>query len=235
MANITPKPTNCNYPRNDRNIIIFGGIAAGKSSLINMLSGGDMTMVSDDVRGCTPESAPNPITIGDTQYILWDTVGLNEGENGTVPIGEALYSLRDLVHKLKDGVNLLVYCLRAARYRDIMKANYDMFVHAICEGQVPVVIVVTGLENEGRMEDWWDANGRKYEEHGMMFAGYACITTTKGKNNVFLEEYEESKKIVQDVISKYCPEKAWATSPDVWFGQTSDRIKDGSLIHEHLL
>ncbi|KAF9445209.1 hypothetical protein P691DRAFT_795754 [Macrolepiota fuliginosa MF-IS2] len=182
----------CPQNTSRRHVIVFGETGAGKSSLINMLAGDDVVVVSDAARGCTSESASSPITIDGTQYILWDASGLNEGERGTVPMGEALYSLCNLVRKLEDGVNLLVYC-----------------------GRVPVAIVITGLENETRMEDWWDANEQMFTASGMNFMGHACVTATKGEG-LFEKEYEESKKIAQTLIKECCPEKAWKVNSEEW-------------------
>ncbi|KAF9444549.1 hypothetical protein P691DRAFT_778179 [Macrolepiota fuliginosa MF-IS2] len=211
-----------------KNIVIFGETGTGKSSLINMLSDDSVATVSNSALGCTFESASYPVTIHGKDYVLWDTAGLNEGEAGSIPAGEALHHLRDLVDKLKDGLSLLVYCIRGARYRDIIKVNHDLFKEIICQGEVPIVIVVTGLENEENMEDWWVENEKEYTgpPRNMRFEGHACITTSKGKKNMFEEEYEESKKVVRALIRDKCPEGAWAVDSDVWFRRITDRIQD---------
>ncbi|KXN83772.1 hypothetical protein AN958_01099 [Leucoagaricus sp. SymC.cos] len=207
-----------------RNIVIFGETGTGKSSLINMLSDNSVATVSNLAVGCTFESSPYRITIDGTQYTLWDTAGLNEGDAGSVPADTALGHLRDLVEKLKDGLSLLVYCIRGARYRDIIKVNYDLFTEIICQGEVPVVIVVTGLENEERMEDWWTMNQNEFTSRGMNFAGHACVTTTKGKKDMFEEEYEESKEVLRTLIKNTCSGDAWAVDSNAWFQRITSRI-----------
>ncbi|KAF9444546.1 hypothetical protein P691DRAFT_836514 [Macrolepiota fuliginosa MF-IS2] len=227
MLQIRPQPTKVQNSA-PKNIVIFGETGTGKSSLINMLSDDSVATVSNSALGCTFESASYPVTIHGRDYVLWDTAGLNEGEAGSVPAGEALHHLRDLVDKLKDGLSLLVYCIRGARYRDIIKVNHDLFKEIICQGEVPIVIVVTGLENEENMEDWWVENEQEYTgpPRNMRFEGHACITTSKGKKNMFEEEYEESKKVVRALIRDKCPEGAWAVDSDVWFRRITDRIQD---------
>ncbi|KAG1831901.1 hypothetical protein DFJ58DRAFT_243829 [Suillus subalutaceus] len=42
---------------------------------------------------------------------------------------------------------------------------------------VPIVLVVTGLEDqEPEMEEWWRNNEKSISDLGMNFAGHACIT-----------------------------------------------------------
>ncbi|KAF9444442.1 hypothetical protein P691DRAFT_807355 [Macrolepiota fuliginosa MF-IS2] len=196
-----------------RNIILFGETGVGKSSIVNMLSERDRATVSNDVTGCTFGSVEYSIDIDSVEYVLWDTAGLNEGEAGSVPGDQALRNLRDLVWKLNEGVSLLVYCIRGTRYRDILKVNYDLFTDIICQKKVPVVVVVTGLENEERMDDWWDDNKTDLSRHGVKFEDYACVTTTRGKKNkqdiyLFQKEYEISKDAVRRLISENCPQRA---------------------------
>lgn len=191
-----------------------------------MLSDGDVAAISNSALGCTFESARYPVTIDGAQYTLWDSAGLNEGEAGSVPAATALNHLRDLVENLKDGISLLVYCIRGSRYRDIIKVNYDLFTEIICQGEVPVVIVVTGLENETRMEGWWTENEKEFTMRKMRFVDHACVTTSKGKKNMFEEEYEESKEVVRGLIQQRCPNSAWVVDSQLWFDRITDRIQD---------
>ena len=82
---------------------------------------------------------------------------------------------------LDDGVNLLVYVMRAPRIVATAKANYELFFETFCYGQVPIVIVVTGLEDKDDMDKWWEENKSVFDDYKMPFSGSACITATQGK------------------------------------------------------
>jgi GTPase SAR1 family protein len=213
-------------PDGPPNIVIFGETGTGKSSLVNMLSDEETAAISNLAVGCTFESTPHTVSINEIRYTLWDTAGLNEANSGSVPAEQALYHLRDLIDKLKGGVSLLVYCIRGSRYHDIIKVNYDLFTEIICQGEVPIVIVVTGLEIEERMDDWWDVNEKEFLDRGMRFQGHACVTTSKGKKNVFETEYRESKCAVSTLINNCCPHRAWVVESDKWFDRITDRIQE---------
>jgi hypothetical protein len=140
-----------------------------------------------------------------------------------------MQNLQDLVHKLKGGVSLLVYCIRGTRFRDIMQINYDLFCSIICQNKVPVVVVVTGLENESPMESWWDENGAQLRAHGMTFAGHACVTTTRGKQLksggfMFEDEYEESEGKTRELITDHCLRTPWIMDERTWLASITARL-----------
>jgi GTPase Era involved in 16S rRNA processing len=196
------------------NVIVFGETGAGKSSIINMLAGGDVAKVSSSSSGCTFESKSYPL--GSTCR-LFDTVGLNEGKQGTVSPTEAVVNLYKLIRSLEDGVNLLVYCVRGPRIRETMVNNYKMFYSVFCKEQVPIVLVVTGLENEESMETWWDENQSAFTEHGMHFSGHVCGTATKGKNNHFADEYKETSAESSRLIERMPLAEPWKMETKHWF------------------
>ncbi|KAF8632336.1 hypothetical protein AX15_001924 [Amanita polypyramis BW_CC] len=204
------------------NIVIFGETGVGKSSLINMITGRETAATSSGARGCTFESVPHDVELEGRKYRLWDTIGLNEAEKGTVPADRAIEMLQELVYNLKGGgVNLLVYCIRGLRYRNIVKINYDLFSNVICEGKVPIVAVVTGLENEDDMGAWWEDNLVDFDKRQMTFTDHACITTTKGKimkdgQYMYEEEYRESTELVKKLLVRCCPPKAWKPNGSRW-------------------
>ena len=213
------------------NVIIFGETGVGKSSLINMIAGTSSAAISSNAIGCTFESISYLVELNGLQYRLWDTAGLNEGEKGNVSADRAIESLQELVRNLQyGGVSLLLYCIRGSRLRDIVKINYDLFYAIICGAQVPIVVAVTGLENEDDMEDWWKDNVQDFDDRGIRFAGHACVTTTKGRvmkdgQHMFEEEYSRSVKLVQGLIVSCCLESSWKPDSSRWLFNIVDRMR----------
>jgi len=231
LPNEVPPPLYTESADDVPNVVVFGETGVGKSSLINMITGTACASVSSAAVGCTFESVPYDAELSGRKYRLWDTVGLNEGEQGNVSADRAIESLQELVLNLQSGgVSLLVYCIRGSRLRDIVKINYDIFSKVICGGQVPIVIAVTGLENEDNMEDWWTDNAVDFGDREMHFAGHACITTAKGKimkdgRHMFEEEYNQSVKLVRDLIVACCPETSWKSDSSRWFGNIVENMR----------
>jgi len=185
-----------------------------------LVSGGaPRANVSSQALGCTFASSSYPINLGEREYRIWDTAGLNEGQHGTMPAEDALNNLRTLVQNLGDGVNLLVYCIRGSRFRDILRVNYDLFAGIICQGKVPVVAVISGLENEESMDDWWEENKEEFEARGLSFQGQACVTTSKGKMKngsfMFEEEYRESERKIKELLKEHC-KLTWKNDNESW-------------------
>ncbi len=201
-----------------------------------MLAGKKAAETSGKTYGCTFQSDMFEFTLGKSEFTLfileprlrtynffpdpeiyrfWDTPGLNEGDQGTVPAERALFNLHELVQQLsamRGGVNLLVYCIRGTRLRDIVRVNYHLFWGIICQCKVPIVLVITGLELEENMDRWWKDNEGELEAMGMKFDGHACITTTKGKTDktgvhIFEEEFKASEAKVRKAVQENCAQE----------------------------
>ncbi|KAG1868388.1 hypothetical protein F4604DRAFT_2020692 [Suillus subluteus] len=175
------------YCTDSCSVVIFGETGAGKSSLINLIARTEAAPTSPDATGCTTGTKEymHDISIQNRtlKVKLLDTAGLNEGSEGTVPAEEGRKVLRKLLQKRmgQDDINLIMYCVQGTKQgRHGIKGlcrNYEICKSEV-QGRVPIVLVVTGLENmKTEMEEWWRNNERFISEHSMAFAGHACITT----------------------------------------------------------
>ena len=229
------------------NIIVFGETGAGKSSVINMLCGSNKATVSSSASGCTLSSTGYEGTIGDQLFTFWDTAGLNEGDLGKVPDMKAAVSLFHLLHKLKGGVSLLVFCMKAPRVTEASRKNWDFFGNLLCDRRVPVVLAITYLDQEDT-DSWWSKNEAHFLKNGIMPSkaiypgrqyqlsredsepganksdvGVACMTATKGKvrkngRHALEEEYEESCWKIRKLVSESHLPEPWKTEPVKWPG-----------------
>jgi len=200
-------------------VVVFGETGVGKSSIINMIAERDVAETTSNAKGCTFQSTPHNVEIAGKVITLWDTAGLNEGNKGKVVAKDAVVNLCCLLRGLKDGVSLLVYCVRG-RIKETTAGNYLLFFQAICQSNVKIVLVATGLEEESSMDDWWTRNEGAYRSEKMFFSGHACITATKGKkkNGTYLyqDEYDESKEKMLELIGTHGFGKPWKAETRSW-------------------
>ena len=214
------------------NIVVFGETGAGKSSVINLIVGKDVAETSSGSTGCTFNSERYPTEIEGVPLVLWDTSGLNEGNKGKVAGKQAMIQLYELISSLEEeGVSLLVFCVRGPRIKDTMVNNYQLFHSSFCLGKVPIVLVMTGLEEEEPMDAWWPQNKGTFQAEEMSFCGQACITATKGKlrqgGYTYQDEYDESRKKVRKLIVDSYQVVPWKLEKVPWFVASIRRIAKG--------
>src|SRR5258708_37428831 len=109
------------------NVILFGETGSGKSSIINMLAGSNVAETSSRARDCTFEHQTVPIQVHGRSLNISDTAGLNEGEGGAVDSKTAMAQLYKLIVSLDGGVNLLMFCMRGPRIKNVMHQNWKLF------------------------------------------------------------------------------------------------------------
>lgn len=199
--------------QNYGNIVLFGETGAGKSSIVNMIPEEEQltqpARTSSSPNGCTfRHEIYNPVVHG-RHVILVDTAGLNEGDghNGTVNHAAAVAEFYRLMTKLDGGIDLLMFCMRGPRIKTSMHANWKVFHEIICKKKVPIVLIVTGLEEEEDMDAWWTTNEGAFNKQGLYPDATACITATRGKrlkNGTyrFEEEFKESQTKVRNIIDQ---------------------------------
>jgi hypothetical protein len=188
------------------NIVIFGETGAGKSSVINLMAGQQIARTSPDSHRCTLHWTEYSITFENgARYKVFDTVGLEEPR---LQIGDYLTAISNaygLINTLKErgGVNLLLFCVRGGRVTATMQSNYRLFFEFLCEEKVPLALVVTNLERETRMEDWYTRNVGHLEKYNIRSVGHACITAANLLDGRHRGKYEESRGILRGVIEAH--------------------------------
>jgi len=187
------------------NIVLVGETGAGKSSIINMIAGVDIAETSNGAASCTFDHHDYTLPVHDQYFKIFDTMGLNEGDRGTVGHTAAIAKLYQFITHLDGQINLLVFCMRGPRIKDATHQNWKLFHEIMCEKKVPTVLVVTGLENEDSLDSWWWNNKENFERHDIRPDDTACITAIRGKKlgddrYAFDDQYEESRAKVMKLI-----------------------------------
>ena len=195
------------------NVVVFGETGAGKSSLVNLIAGQSVAQVSSSSVGCTFQSTCYTINIGSGMQInLYDTAGLEDGWGGTVSNHDAIVKLYTLLRRLEDGVSLLIFCMRGPRIKESCVKNWRLFREIICQGRVPIVLAVTGLENEANgMDNWWTQNEGHFMKYGISPNGVACIPATMESSgrHTLGEGYPELVRNVRLCNSWRVPAAEW--------------------------
>lgn len=136
------------------------------------------------------------------------TVGLNEGEKGTMERSVAIANLYKLITNLDGGISLLMFCIRGPRIKDATHQNWKIFHDIICKKEIPTVLVVTGLENEEDLNEWWWNNRGTFEDQDIHPDDTACITAIRGRKlddgcHVFDDHYQASQgKILTLILNR---------------------------------
>jgi len=188
-----------------KNIVLFGETGVGKSSIVNLMAGEQRALTSSGMERCTMHWNKHAIRFGGHNYNVFDTIGLEEPELGMEEYLKTILNARNLVMELenKGGIDLLLFCVRAGRVTATIQNNYRLFHEWLCEKKVPIVLVLTGLERETVMEDWWTRNKSNFDKHRIVVDGHACITAANDLDGRHRVLYEESRKLVHSLVKKH--------------------------------
>ena len=197
-----------NRPHRPFNVVFFGKAGSGKSSVINLLAGHPIAQVSSGVNVCTSEFHSYKIaTQGMQQFQIWDTVGFDPVSSFDESSGSrAGVNAAQLIRYLsgEGGIDLIVFVKIRGPLTPSELHCYRLFEEVLCEGRVPVALVITHLESYNPMETWWRTNGDSFLRvlSGKVI-GHACITSHMSgvaEDPWFSEKLEKSRLSIQDML-----------------------------------
>ena len=211
------------------NIILFGEAGSGKSSLVNMIVGDPVAKASNSAGGCTFQNEAHIAIFHDTTFRIHDTAGLNEGEQGRVPHWKSIHNLYTLIRQL-DGISLLIYCMRG-RIKENMMANWTLFNKVICGENVPIITVVTGLEEEEDPDNWWQREENKdlFRRHQMNPEAVGCVVSFRGKRDEHKDLYNTSQDKLRMLIKDKHIQPPWKEDKDIWFANIYENVYNAGL------
>lgn len=190
--------------RRTKNIVLFGEAGAGKSSIVNLMAGKDVAYTSPGMQRCTLQWQDYTIDFDGESYKVFDTIGIEESglemEEYLVAVANAYRFIKAL--DAEGGVDLLLFCIRAGRFTAALQSNYRFFYEFLCEKKVPIVLAITNLEREQKMEDWWVREHSIFPRYDIHVAGHACITAANGLDGRHQQLYEESRIAIRELVKE---------------------------------
>ncbi|KAF8551305.1 hypothetical protein OG21DRAFT_1418241, partial [Imleria badia] len=184
------------------NVILFGETGVGKSSVINLMAGTEVALTSSNLEACTLETTEYSFTLpGEMSFCIYETVGLNESQKGLDAVLGAIEKAQQLVASVHaGGIDLLLFCIRGGCITAGMQRNYRLFFECVCEKKVPLAFVVTHLEQEDMMENWWERNEKTFEEYGIRSVAHACVTATPPRVMAHAAKRAESQRALHKIL-----------------------------------
>lgn len=208
-------------------VLVFGATGIGKTSLCNTLTG--RTRPTDNgARGVTAKShLYAPFQIENYKIELVDTVGLHESIHGTIPAEQAVVELVELLEKARSGFNLLVHVARASRITKEHDDDYKFFVEKMTKGSIPVVLAITGCENDDPMNSWVERNQTAFNRFSYKEIVPTCFASGGPLEDFFEPLRSESrasllKSIVQNALEE--PVKLYGDEVGDSFSEALTRI-----------
>jgi len=169
------------------------------------MAGQEIAETSPGAETCTLHWKEHSITFDGYNYKVFDTIGLGEQELRLTKYLKPIENAYNLVTQLasEGGIDLLLFCTRT-RITTTTQAHYRLFYEWLCEKKVPIVLILTGLEKEkDSMEHWWLRNDGRFRTYDIHVDGHACITAVKGINGLYETRYEESARLVRELVTRH--------------------------------
>lgn len=212
---------------NTLRVLVFGSTGTGKTSLCNTLTG-KARPTDNGAKGITAKShLYPPFVLNGRKVEVVDTVGLHESSHGTVPAEQAVVELVELLKKAKDGFSLLVHVTRASRITQEHDEDYTFFVERMTQNQIPVILAVTGCENEQPMQAWAERNQDAFKRFKYQEIVSCCFAAGGPMEAHFQPLRVQSRELLLKAIEEHStqdPVKIYGEGTSSSFNEALTRI-----------
>ncbi|CAF3174167.1 unnamed protein product [Rotaria socialis] len=189
-------------------ILIVGSTGEGKSSLINLLMGREVANVNDSADGVTMDCQEYVTKHAETEYHLYDTIGLHEADGGKVPHKNAIEKLVAFAKSHSEGFNLIIFVMAKGRIRHDFEQNHLLFHDTIFCSQAPSILYVNGCEFEKQTGKWVTENAERLKS--FQFKDVVCGTTMKHAGEFeerIAPKREETRTAIWNAIDQFSAAK----------------------------
>lgn len=208
-------------------VLVFGTTGIGKTSLCNTLTG-KARPTDNGARGVTAKShLYSPFQTSGCKIEIIDTVGLHESSHGTVPADQAVVDLIALLEKARDGFSLLIHVARASRITKEHDDDFTFFVDKLTQKNIPVILAVTGCENEHPMQAWVQRNQEAFNRFGYKELIPTCFASGGPMEEFFAPLRDQSREqLLSSILAHALPEpkKLYGLGTDSSFNDALTRI-----------
>ena len=208
-------------------VLVFGATGTGKTSVCNVLTGHSRPTSNGPLGQTSKTHRYNGFNTHDVRIEIIDTVGLHETDLGTVPAEKAVLQLVELLENSKDGFNLLIHVVRASRITQDQEEDYRFFFERMTQRQIPIILAITGCENESPMTSWVDQNWKPYQRFAYLDLVPGCFASGGPLEKHFAPLRKESRESLLQAIKRHAlPEshKLYGEGTGNTFAQTLTRV-----------
>lgn len=208
-------------------VLVFGGTGTGKTSLCNTLTGRSRPTGNGAVGVTTKSHLYNAFDYEGRKIRLFDSVGLHESSFGTVPAEEAFAQVVALLARAKEGFSLLIHVARASRITKEQEEDYKFFVEKLTQGNIPVLLVLTGCENEDPMTAWLDRNRASFDRFQYKDMIPTCfLTGGKFEAHYAALRVQSTTKLLEAILANALPQpyRLYGKGTESTFSQTLTRV-----------
>ena len=139
-------------------VLVFGATGIGKTSMCNTLTGRNRATDNGAKRVTAKTHIYPSVDYAEHSIEILDTAGLHESAHGTVPAERAVVALVELLEQARDGFSVLLHVARASRITKEHDEDYALFVDKLTQKKIPVILAISGCENEDPMQGWVERN-----------------------------------------------------------------------------